>query len=112
LSSVAIKSLDVAEIRRAVDAYASDLFARAPAVEEVVVFGSFASGRWAPGSDVDLLIVLSRDERPVRERIPELLPGRFPVGLDLFPFTREELADRAGSPLLAAAAASTWRYRR
>jgi hypothetical protein len=51
-------------------------------------------------------------DRPVRDRIPELLPGAFPVGLDLFPYTRDELAARAGSPLLAEAMASPWRCRR
>jgi hypothetical protein len=107
-----VKSIDVGEVRRAVDQYAAALFAREPEVEEVVVFGSFERGTWVPGSDVDLLIVLSASALPVHERVPALLPGRFPTGLDLFPFTRAELAARAPSPLLDAAAESRWRYRR
>jgi predicted nucleotidyltransferase len=112
LSSVFIKSLDEAEIRRAVDAYASTLFAGVPEVEEVVVFGSFATGRWAPGSDVDVLVVLSQATQPVHERVAALLPGKFPVGIDVFPYTRAELHARRDSPLVRATEASTWRYRR
>ena len=112
MSSVAVKSVDEAEVRRAVDAYAAHLFNTAPEVEEVVVFGSFERGTWAPGSDVDVLIVLSACRLPIHERVAAFLPGRFPTGLDLFPFTRAELAERTPSLLLDAAAASQWRYRR
>jgi predicted nucleotidyltransferase len=107
-----VKSIDAAEVRRAVDGYAADLFAKVPEVEEVVVFGSFERGTWAPGSDVDLLIVLSACGLPVHERVAAYLPGRFPTGLDLFPFTRAELAARSPSSLLEAAAQSRWRYQR
>jgi hypothetical protein len=48
----------------------------------------------------------------VRDRIPALLPGRFPVGVDLFPFTREEIVARTPSPLLDAVARSRWCYSR
>ena len=73
-----------------------------PGIEEIVVFGSFAEGTWAPGSDLDVFIVLSHSTKPVRDRIPGLLPGAFPVGVDLFPFTREEVAARTPSSLLDA----------
>jgi predicted nucleotidyltransferase len=102
LSSVVIKSLDEPAVRQAMDAYAADLLARRPEVEEVVVFGSFAEGNWAPGSDIDVFVRLSRSDRRVRDRIPALLPDTFPVGVDLFPFTASELEERAGSPILEA----------
>lgn len=81
-------------------------------IEEIVVFGSFAEGNWAPGSDLDVFLVLSHSELPVRERVPRYLPGAFPVGVDLFPFTRVEMVDRAPSPVLDAVARSLWRYTR
>jgi hypothetical protein len=112
LSSVVVKSIDERAVRRAMDAYAARLLATRPDVEEIVVFGSFEWGTWAPGSDLDVFIVLTAADRPVHERIPDLLPGAFPVGLDLFPYTRDEIAERAPSALLAAVAASRWRYRR
>jgi predicted nucleotidyltransferase len=112
LSSVVVKSVDEARVRRAVDEYAQRLLSTRDDVEEIVVFGSFERGNYAPGSDVDLFIVLSRALQPVRERIPDLLPASFPVGIDLFPYTRKEMAALAPSPILAAVEASRWRYRR
>jgi predicted nucleotidyltransferase len=94
------------------DQYAGRLLHERADVEEIVVFGSFATGTWAPGSDLDVLIVLREATQPPRDRIPSLLPGRFPVPVDVFPFTRMELAARADSPVTAAARLSTWRYSR
>ena len=110
LSGVVVKSVDEVALRRAMDAYAGRLLAGHPEIEEIVVFGSFAEGTWAPGSDLDVFILLSHSPKPVRDRIPELLPGAFPVGVDLFPYTREEVAARTPSPLLEAVARSRWRY--
>ncbi len=112
LSGVVVKSVDEAAVRRAMDAYAARLLAAHPQIEEIVVFGSFAEGTWAPGSDLDVFVVLSHSDKPVRDRIPNLLPGAFPVGVDLFPYTREEVAARVPSPLLDAVARSRWRYAR
>jgi predicted nucleotidyltransferase len=109
---VVVKSVDAAAVRAAADRYAADLLAARPDVEEIVVFGSFENGTWSPGSDLDVLVVLSSADKPVRDRIAPLLPVRFPVPVDLFPFTRAELADRAASPLMAAIVASRWRYGR
>lgn len=94
------------------DDYARRLFQTHPEVEEIVVFGSFARGNYAPGSDVDLLIVLAHSDRSFRDRIPQFLPGRFPVGLDLFPCTKEEIASPASAGFLKEAQASNWRYSR
>lgn len=112
MASVEIKSIDEAGVRRALDAYAADILRTRPDVEEIVVFGSFATGTWAPGSDVDLFIVLTAAAKPPRDRIPDLLPGAFPVGVDIFPYTRDEMAGLEPSPLLDAVRASRWRYRR
>jgi predicted nucleotidyltransferase len=107
-----VKSVDERAVRRAMDAWAARLLAEHAEVREVVVFGSFAEGRWAPGSDLDVLLVLESSEKQARDRIPGYLPGAFPVGVDVFPFTRAELAEREGSPLLEAVRRSAWRYER
>jgi len=112
LTSVVVKSVDDARVRRAVDEYAARLLSTRPDVEEVVVFGSFEQGTWAPGSDLDLFIVLTRSDRTVPDRIADLLPGAFPVGLDLFPYTRDEMVSRAPSPVIDAVGRSRWRYSR
>lgn len=112
MSSVVVKSVDLARVRRAADDWAGHLLATREEIEEIVVFGSFAEGRHVPGSDLDVLVVLSRADRPIRDRIAPLLPESFPVGLDLFPFTRAEIAEREGSPILEAVGRSRWRYGR
>jgi len=112
LTSVVVKSIDEARVRRAVDEYAARLLATRPDVEEIVVFGSFEQDTYAPGSDLDLFVVLSGSDRAVADRVADLLPGAFPVGLDLFPYTREEIVSLAPSPLLDAVERSRWRYRR
>ena len=78
-------------MRRAVDTHVRALAARHPELEEAILFGSIVRGTAVPGSDVDLLLVLSESDRPFRDRIPLFLPGAFPVGVDVFPYTRAEL---------------------
>src|SRR3990167_4864548 len=87
LSGVVVKSIDKAAVRRAVDAYAAELLQR-PEVEEVVVFGSFETDTYAPGSDLDVLIVLRVSALPIHDRAAHYRGGALPVPLDLFPFTR------------------------
>jgi predicted nucleotidyltransferase len=67
-------------------------------------FGSWVTGGWSPGSDVDLCIVVDRSDRPVRERAVDYLPRVFPVGIDLFVYTEDELERlRAERPSFARA---------
>ena len=113
MSSVVIKSVDIARIRRGADDYAGALLARDPNVEEIIVFGSFASDRYAPGSDLDVFIVLHEANDSPRDRVPRFLPNEsLGVPVDVFAFTRAEMANLAGSPLLSAVEQSGWRYRR
>ena len=112
MNSVVVKSVDEALIRRCMDEYASRLFSTHAEVEEVIVFGSFTEDCYGPGSDLDVFIALSTSDKPVHEQIPELLPDGFPVPLDPFPFTREEIAARRPSALLDAVGSSKWRYKR
>ena len=112
LSTVVIKSVDEDGVRRAADAWAARLLHEHPEVDEVVFFGSFARGTFAPGSDLDVLIVLDRSDMLPRDRLPTYLPGAFPVGLDLFVLTREEIERNPSSGLLAEMRRSRWRHLR
>lgn len=112
LTSVVIKSIDERYVRKLLDQYAATLLASNPLVEEIVVFGSFEKGTYAPGSDVDIAVVLTQSAKPPRDRVPELLPSTFPLGIDLFPYTREELGRPSLSWLAREMARSTWRYSR
>jgi predicted nucleotidyltransferase len=95
-----------------VDDYAAWLLASFPEVQEVIVFGSFEKRTFSPGSDVDVFIRLSHSSKPVWDRLSDLLPKSFPLGLDVFSYTDAEIAERADSPLLLDVARSRWRYRR
>lgn len=91
MGSVAVRSADREGTRLAVEAYARELRAAHPEIERIVWFGSWVTGIPSPGSDVDLCLVLTHSEKAVRDRIPDYLPFGFPVGIDLFPYTRVEL---------------------
>jgi predicted nucleotidyltransferase len=113
LSSVKIFSVDVAAVRRGMDEYAHELLARHPDIEEIIVFGSFENDTYAPGSDLDVFIVLRAANDSPRDRIPRFLPEKSTaVPVDVFPFTRAEMEERRDSPLLSAVRKSCWRYRR
>jgi predicted nucleotidyltransferase len=112
LSSVVVKSVDASAVRRAADEWAGRLLATRSDVEEIVVFGSFAKGTYAPGSDLDVVILLSHSDKPFRERIPELLPETFLVGMDLFPYTQQEAASLDLAGFLSEVRGSGWRYGR
>jgi predicted nucleotidyltransferase len=113
LSSVKIFSVDVGAVRRGMDDYARELLDTRSEVEEVIVFGSFENDTYAPGSDLDVFIVLSKADDSPRDRIPRFLPQKsLGVPVDVFPFTRAEMEERRDSPLLGAVRKSNWRYRR
>jgi predicted nucleotidyltransferase len=113
LNSVKIFSVDVAAVRRGMDEYARDLLRSHPEVEEVIVFGSFENDTYAPGSDLDVFIVLREASDSPRDRAPRFSPDKsLGVPVDVFAFTRAEMADRGDSPLVAAVKKSHWRYQR
>ena len=65
--------------------------ARHPEIEDVLLFGSLAREEAVPGSDADLLVILSSASQPFMERIPRYLPVGLPLGVDVFPYTRDEI---------------------
>jgi predicted nucleotidyltransferase len=86
---------DPARVEGAVRDFARDLRAKSPSVVRVLWYGSWITGTPTPSSDVDLCIVLRTDERRPRERVPEFLPTRFPVSIDLVVLTEAELRELA-----------------
>ncbi len=79
-------------MQRALRDYAAEL-GRRPEVLEVYLCGSWAKGTYTPYSDVDLLVMVRESALPPRERIPAYLPSRFPVGVDVFVYTPEEVKE-------------------
>lgn len=82
-------------VTEAVRAYAADLRRRRPDVTEIYWYGSWVSGTPTASSDVDLCVVVETDPRRPRDRLPDFLPSRFPVGIDLAVVTRAELDELA-----------------
>lgn len=73
-----------------------------PEIEEVWLFGSLARDQAVPGSDADLLPILTATSEDFLSRIPHYLPQGLPLGVDVFPYTRAEIetALEAGNPLI------------
>jgi predicted nucleotidyltransferase len=90
-ASLVIKSNDQAAVEEAVRRWARHVAERRPEVRRIIWFGSRVNGTPAPGSDVDVCIVLSYSDRRPRDRIGDYLPFGFPVGIDIFPYTEAEL---------------------
>jgi predicted nucleotidyltransferase len=71
--------------------YAEQLIAGDRRVVSVALVGSYARGDHGPGSDADLLVVLSRCEVPHPQRTLQLLPPRLPVPTDVIVLTEDEV---------------------
>jgi predicted nucleotidyltransferase len=85
--------------------WASDLRKRHAEIVRIGYFGSYATGVFGPGSDLDVLIeVTAAADRRLADRAAVYLPDRFPVGIELFVFTSSELVRlrREGSSFVAA----------
>ena len=89
--SVKITYFDKQAVEKALRKYLSELDQKYPEIEKVILFGSFLQERSVPGSDLDLLLVLRESSLPFLERIPHYMPSSFPVGVDVFPYTQEEI---------------------
>jgi predicted nucleotidyltransferase len=85
-----IKSANREEIAQAVASYVARLREQHPEIEQVIWFGSWVTGLPTPGSDVDLCLIVSSSDRSQQDRAPDYLPVGFPVGIDLFVYTRTE----------------------
>ena len=89
--SVEVTWLDRQGVLEAVQRAAKQLAASCPEVQRIILFGSMARGDAVPGSNVDLLVVLSECAAPFLDRIPKYKPLGIPIGVDVFPYTEEEL---------------------
>lgn len=90
-SSVKIHWLNSERVVEKLRIAAQRMKARHPEVERVLLFGSLARGEAVPGSDADLLVVLSSCDVPFMERIPRYLPVGLQLGVDVFPYTQKEI---------------------
>jgi len=100
LDSVKALFADKERVLRELRAWAGCLKEKHREVQKVGLFGSYATETYGPRSDADLLILLSTNDKPFRDRIPEFLPEHISVPCDVFPYTVGEIENlqRDGSP--------------
>ena len=89
--SVKISYFDKEAVWDSLKKLAAQLKKERPEIERIILFGSLVRDDCVPGSDVDLLIVLGKSDKPFLERITDYMPSKFPVGVDVFPYTKKEL---------------------
>ena len=96
------------------EAWAQASAAKWPQVVRVGYFGSYARGNWGVGSDVDLVVIVREDPRPLWERAVDFDATGLPVPADVFVYTEKEWAELAGQPGFGrtAAAEVIWVYSR
>ena len=92
-SSVRVFWLDREGTVRRLQEALKALKTRHPEIDRAVLFGSLQRGEAVPGSDADVLVVVSATELPFNERAAayRLVGAGLPV--DLFVYTRAELSD-------------------
>lgn len=89
-ASVKIFWLDSRKTIEELTAAVRQMNAERPEIEEVWLFGSLARGEATPGSDADLLVILSSSAEHFLDRIPRYLLTGLSLGVDVFPYTRAE----------------------
>lgn len=92
--SVTISWLDRPTLGKVIAESIDTLVRNEVGVREVILFGSAASGRSTPGSDVDVLILVDRsDDRPMKRADRFLCYfDDIDLGVDLFVYTENEAA--------------------
>lgn len=90
MNSVRIISTNEQVVKSALKEYTDQLKKR-PEVLAVFLCGSWARGLHSPYSDIDLFILIKKDGQKPYDRVPLYLPDRFPLSLDLFIYTQDEL---------------------
>lgn len=90
-TSVKVFWLDRSRLMERLNRVARTLGDRHPEIESIYLFGSLARGDAVPGSDADLLIVVSHGVEPFRDRPVRYDTTGVGVGVDVLVYTREEL---------------------
>jgi predicted nucleotidyltransferase len=105
--SVKVIYLDREEIRKTLKQAVAALAHRRPEIERVLLFGSLATGHAMPGSDADLLMILTHSDLPFHSRIPLYIPEGCRIAVDVLPYTHAEIEKMrtAGNPFLKRALA-------
>jgi predicted nucleotidyltransferase len=92
LDSSVLRWPESAEVLRALSRWASEQFERRATLRRLGYFGSHARGEAAVGSDLDLIAIVSSDDRPFVRRPIDWDTESLPVPVDLLVYTEREWA--------------------
>lgn len=84
------------EVDRALRHWAEGVVRKHPEVVRIGYFGSYARGDWGVGSDLDVIILVERSERPFIYRAASFPYEELPVPVDLFVYTVNEWDELQG----------------
>lgn len=90
LNSSVLRWPDRDSVVRALTVWAQRLGASRPDLLRVGYFGSYARGNWGVGSDLDLVLMVSRTDRPFTERASRWDATGLPVPADVIVYTPDE----------------------
>ena len=90
LSSSVLRWPKRADVAHALVAWTETAIAQHPELLRLGCFGSFARGDWGVGSDLDLVALVERSDKPFERRSVDWDLTGLPVPADLLVYTREE----------------------
>jgi len=93
LDSPVIKWPGIKEVKQALKEWAEGLVEERDDVVRLGYFGSYARGDWSVGSDLDLIIILTRVEERFERRGADFDTNNIPVSVDLLVYSDEEWDD-------------------
>ncbi len=93
LHSSVLKWPDKATVTRALESWAAAMSRQHPELLRVGYYGSYARGDWGVGSDLDIVVIVSRAVSPFLERPSAWDRSSLPVPTDIRVYTDGEWAD-------------------
>lgn len=90
LSSFVLKWPDLQTVEDALRPWVAQMVKTRPEVMRVGYFGSYARGDWGPGSDVDIVIVVTDSDEPFHKRASRWDVTELPVPAQVLVYTKTE----------------------
>ena len=90
LTSSVFKWPDRSSVEKALRRWAHSLAREREEIVRIGAFGSFARGDWGFGSDLDLIIIVARSDKPFISRASGFDATSLPVPADVLVYTEPE----------------------
>ena len=90
LNSAVLKWPGREEVDQAARRWARRVARNCDRILRVGYFGSYATGDWGVGSDLDLIVLVESSDRAFERRSVDFIPDDIPVPCEVLVYTREE----------------------